>query len=163
MQRNVQSFSPDTNVDPAKNTITFATPHGFTTGDAVVYFVDPTISTTKPRGTLTLSNASLDVQSTTTVSVLSDMTALITPGAVAHVTVNGTTTTATVLTAVYDSATDRTLVTLDAAVLVPGLVHEIVVDRRRHRLCAGRTSGRARERRLVLRLGPSTRRRSASP
>src|SRR5439155_19552 len=37
------AFSPETAVNNDANTITFASPHGLRTGDAVVYHTDPTL------------------------------------------------------------------------------------------------------------------------
>src|SRR5690606_35197286 len=51
----VRLIDPVTAVDPTTNTITFSDPHGLATGPPVVYRTDPSATTVRPLGTVTVT------------------------------------------------------------------------------------------------------------
>ena len=126
-ETDVAAFDPSTDIDEAHSTIVFTTPHGFVTGDRVIYRTD---QRTGPRP---IPDARFErgllVVDASTLTIAGDRLALIIDTAVVSVILDGTTVHSTVASVSYDSATDLTTVVLADPVLAVGVgIDEFVVQ-----------------------------------
>ncbi len=115
-QTNVVTFAPREAVNATSNTITFTNPHGYNTGDAVLYYTDPTLT----RGTSfapSVFEEGLSVVNSTTLTLQGDQRPAASPNTEVTLLVDGGTALARVLSARYDSGSDLTTIVLDQAVL----------------------------------------------
>lgn len=115
-----RSFTPVTAVNSDTNTITFTSPHGFHTGDPIIYPIDPTISYSQPKAPVAFTGG-LSIIDDHTIGIDGDQTPLIAAGAGATVTVGSSSATAAVVSAAYDSVTNTTSVVLDHSVVAAPL------------------------------------------
>ena len=113
---NTQTFSPETAIDSVSNSITFASSHGFSTGDAVIYRTDPTITqeVLLPASAFESSLSKLD---STSLSLVGNYTIQVSEDDAATLVVDGAEVSATVDSVVYDDINDLTTVTLDTGVI----------------------------------------------
>jgi len=110
------SFAPKTAVSGPNNTITFSAPHGFDSGDAVVYHADPSVTHQRPLPPAVFER-DLAIVDGWTLTVGRDRRSFVSPGAAAALTVNGAAALAEVQSVSYDPDNDVTRITFDSQVL----------------------------------------------
>jgi hypothetical protein len=119
-QTDKRAFAPQTAVDAANNTITFTDPHGYQTGDAVIYHTDPSVSFQRPSPPAAFDQG-LAIVDGRTLTLDGDNRWLIETDAEATLVVDGVERAATVLAVSYDTVGDTTTVVLDREVLTVDL------------------------------------------
>ncbi|NOY98599.1 MAG: hypothetical protein GXP40_05255, partial [Chloroflexi bacterium] len=124
-QSGAQAFMPETAVDDDVNTITFSSPHGFQTGDAVLYYTDPSVTTQQTRPPAVFE-AGLSVVNSTTLTLPGYQQAMVAAGDQATLKVDNVDVPATVASVSYDANTDTTTVTLNGTVLTGGVLSRAV-------------------------------------
>ena len=117
-EKDIASFDPASEVSSTSNTISFTTPHGFKTGDAVIYrTADLTHPAPMPPAQFT---EGLVATSATSLTMPADRTALLVAGAQVTGIVDGAAFATTIVSASYDDATKLTTLVLADPVLAVG-------------------------------------------
>ncbi len=117
-QTDILSFDPSTAVN-SNNTITVPSTAAYATGDAVLYYTDPTIAVQQPNApTETDFSRQIVPVSATTFELVGDQTAVARAGAAVALTfTDGSTANANVVSSSYSSTTRLTTVVLGSAVI----------------------------------------------
>ena len=117
-EKDIASFDPVSAVSSTSDTITFATPHGFKTGDAVIYrTADLTHQAPMPPAQFT---DGLVATSATALTLPADRTALLVAGAQVTGIVDGVAFATAIVSASYDDTTKLTTLVLADPVLAVG-------------------------------------------